>query len=118
MFFYSYFDLKCCSFIIFLVCLDISGALTTMPAVRVFSLYAAMSLFIDFLLQMSVFVSLLTLDAKRREVSMSRGINLPTPFVVGHLQVFFLTPNVYLILLHNMKVLTHWIFETIIAKYS
>lgn len=41
------------------------GALTPMPAVRLFSLYAAMSVLIDFLLQITVFVSLITLDQKR-----------------------------------------------------
>ncbi|UJR21943.1 hypothetical protein I4U23_025012 [Adineta vaga] len=41
------------------------GALTPMPAVRLFSLYAGMSVLIDFLLQITVFVSLITLDQKR-----------------------------------------------------
>jgi Niemann-Pick C1 protein len=41
------------------------GALTPMPAVRLFSLYAAMAVLIDFLLQITCFVSLMTLDAKR-----------------------------------------------------
>ncbi|ESN97392.1 hypothetical protein HELRODRAFT_102116 [Helobdella robusta] len=41
------------------------GALTPMPAVRVFSLYAAMAVLIDFLLQISFFVSLMTFDAIR-----------------------------------------------------
>lgn len=41
------------------------GALTPMPAVRLFSLYAAMSVLIDFLLQITIFVSLITLDQKR-----------------------------------------------------
>ncbi|CAG5121501.1 unnamed protein product [Candidula unifasciata] len=45
------------------------GALTQMPAVKVFSLYAAMAVLIDFLLQISIFVSLLTLDAKRQEAN-------------------------------------------------
>jgi Niemann-Pick C1 protein len=36
-----------------------------MPAVRLFSLYAAMSVLIDFLLQITIFVSLITLDHKR-----------------------------------------------------
>ena len=46
-----------------------TGALTTMPAVKVFSLYAAMAVLVDFLLQISCFVSLMTLDAKRQDVS-------------------------------------------------
>lgn len=41
------------------------GALTPMPAVRIFSLYAALAVFIDFLLQITCFVSLITLDTKR-----------------------------------------------------
>ncbi|KAM3866473.1 NPC intracellular cholesterol transporter 1 [Diretmus argenteus] len=43
------------------------GALSNMPAVRTFSLFAGLAVFIDFLLQMSCFVSLLGLDAKRQE---------------------------------------------------
>jgi len=43
------------------------GAITDMPAVKIFSLYAAMAVLIDFLLQISTFVALLTLDAKRQE---------------------------------------------------
>ncbi|XP_071233775.1 NPC intracellular cholesterol transporter 1-like [Salvelinus alpinus] len=43
------------------------GALSTMPAVRTFSLFAGLAVFIDFLLQISCFVSLLGLDAKRQE---------------------------------------------------
>ena len=45
-----------------------SGALSTMPAVRVFSQYASLAVFIDFLLQISAFVALLALDAKRQKV--------------------------------------------------
>ena len=37
-----------------------------MPAVRVFSLYAAVAVFVDFLLQITCFVALLSLDAKRQ----------------------------------------------------
>ncbi|XP_056327122.1 NPC intracellular cholesterol transporter 1 [Danio aesculapii] len=43
------------------------GALSTMPAVRTFSLFAGLAIFIDFLLQISCFVSLLGLDIKRQE---------------------------------------------------
>ncbi|XP_041362124.1 NPC intracellular cholesterol transporter 1-like [Gigantopelta aegis] len=43
------------------------GAMTDMPAVRIFTMYAAMAVLFDFLLQISCFVSLLTLDAKRQE---------------------------------------------------
>jgi Niemann-Pick C1 protein len=41
------------------------GALTPMPAVRLFSLYAGMSVLIDFLLQITIFISFITLDHKR-----------------------------------------------------
>ncbi|KAB1258508.1 NPC intracellular cholesterol transporter 1 [Camelus dromedarius] len=44
-----------------------AGGLSTMPAVHTFSLFAGMAVFIDFLLQMTCFVSLLGLDIKRQE---------------------------------------------------
>ncbi|XP_066944874.1 NPC intracellular cholesterol transporter 1-like isoform X2 [Macrobrachium rosenbergii] len=43
------------------------GALSDMPAVHAFALYAGLALLIDFLLQISCFVSLIALDAKRQE---------------------------------------------------
>lgn len=43
------------------------GGLSDMPAVYAFALYAALALVIDFFLQMTCFVALLTLDAKRVE---------------------------------------------------
>ncbi|XP_037364629.1 NPC intracellular cholesterol transporter 1 [Talpa occidentalis] len=43
------------------------GALSVMPAVHTFSLFAGMAVFIDFLLQITCFVSLLGLDIKRQE---------------------------------------------------
>ncbi|XP_056427204.1 NPC1-like intracellular cholesterol transporter 1 isoform X2 [Hyla sarda] len=43
------------------------GALTQMPAVRTFALNAALSILFDFLLQISMFVALVSLDAKRQE---------------------------------------------------
>ncbi|XP_033993740.1 NPC intracellular cholesterol transporter 1 [Trematomus bernacchii] len=45
------------------------GALSNMPAVRTFSMFAGLAVFIDFLLQMSCFVSLLGLDARRQEAN-------------------------------------------------
>uniref|UniRef100_A0A5K3F8N3 SSD domain-containing protein n=1 Tax=Mesocestoides corti TaxID=53468 RepID=A0A5K3F8N3_MESCO len=41
------------------------GSMTTMPAVRVFALYAGVALVINFLLQLFAFTALLTLDARR-----------------------------------------------------
>lgn len=45
------------------------GAMSSMPAVRTFSLFAGMAVFLDFLLQITFFVSLLGLDMKRQERS-------------------------------------------------
>lgn len=44
------------------------GSLSDMPVVRSFALYAAMALVFNFLLQMSCFIGLLALDAKRKTV--------------------------------------------------
>lgn len=46
-----------------------SGALTSMPAVRAFALYAGVAIVFNFLLQIFAFVALLTLDARRHAVS-------------------------------------------------
>ncbi|XP_071542748.1 NPC intracellular cholesterol transporter 1-like [Panulirus ornatus] len=43
------------------------GALSDMPAVNAFALYAALALVIDFFLQMTCFVALMSLDARRVE---------------------------------------------------
>uniref|UniRef100_A0AAY5EZC2 SSD domain-containing protein n=1 Tax=Electrophorus electricus TaxID=8005 RepID=A0AAY5EZC2_ELEEL len=43
------------------------GAMSNMPAVRTFSLFAGLAVLIDFLLQISCFVSLLGLDVQRQE---------------------------------------------------
>lgn len=45
------------------------GSLTPMPAVQIFSLYAFMAVFIDFLLQITCFVSVLSLDAARQDAN-------------------------------------------------
>ena len=43
------------------------GALTEMPAVRAFALYAGISLLLNFLLQLTCFVALIALDMEREE---------------------------------------------------
>ncbi|XP_072538578.1 NPC1-like intracellular cholesterol transporter 1 [Salminus brasiliensis] len=43
------------------------GALSTMPAVKSFALYAALAVLMDFMLQMTAFVALLSLDARRQD---------------------------------------------------
>ncbi|RXN14188.1 Niemann-Pick C1 1 [Labeo rohita] len=45
------------------------GALSTMPAVRSFALYAALAVFMDFILQMTAFVAVLSLDARRQDAN-------------------------------------------------
>ncbi|XP_078521663.1 NPC1-like intracellular cholesterol transporter 1 [Lissotriton helveticus] len=44
-----------------------TGALTQMPAVKTFALNAALAVLLDFILQMSMFVALVSLDARREE---------------------------------------------------
>lgn len=50
-------------------CCFFLGALSDMPAVRAFALYAGMSLLINFVLQMSLFVALFSLDVRREEAN-------------------------------------------------
>lgn len=54
-----------------MLCGIILGALSTMPAVHQFALYSGVALLIDFLLQISCFIAVLSLDAAREEVSYS-----------------------------------------------
>ncbi|VDN15953.1 unnamed protein product [Dibothriocephalus latus] len=49
------------------------GSMTSMPAVRVFALYAGVALVINFLLQLFAFTALLTLDSRRSAPSASQG---------------------------------------------
>ncbi|XP_014300205.2 NPC intracellular cholesterol transporter 1 isoform X2 [Microplitis demolitor] len=51
---------SCCFFL---------GGLSDMPAVKAFALYAGMALLIDFILQITCFVSLLTLDTVRQSAN-------------------------------------------------
>lgn len=60
------------------------GALTSMPAVRVFSLYAALAVLFDFLLQITCFVGLMSLDARRQEVRMLFEINFMDQLMFKH----------------------------------
>ncbi|XP_036382087.1 NPC1-like intracellular cholesterol transporter 1 [Megalops cyprinoides] len=45
------------------------GALSTMPAVKSFALYAALAVLMDFMLQMTAFVALLSLDSRRQDAN-------------------------------------------------
>jgi len=45
-----------------------------MPAVREFALYAAMAVLFDFLLQITAFISLMAIDARRQEVTRSHTV--------------------------------------------
>lgn len=42
------------------------GTLTPMPAIRMFAMTASLALFVDFILQITVFIALLSLDTKRQ----------------------------------------------------
>uniref|UniRef100_A0A287DDH1 NPC1 like intracellular cholesterol transporter 1 n=1 Tax=Ictidomys tridecemlineatus TaxID=43179 RepID=A0A287DDH1_ICTTR len=61
------------------------GALTHMPAVQTFALTSGLAIILDFLLQMTAFVALLSLDSKRQEASRPdifcccKSQNLPPP---------------------------------------
>lgn len=55
------------------------GALSGMPAVKAFALYAGMALLLDFLLQMTCFIGLFSLDTGRQEVI---ELNSPIGLVV------------------------------------
>ena len=55
-----------------------AGALSGMPAVKAFALYAGMALLFDFLLQISCFIGLLSLDTARQEVISFRRCPWPS----------------------------------------
>jgi hypothetical protein len=62
-----------------------AGALSDMPAVKTFALYATVALLLDFLFQITCFISLLALDDRRYEV---RGMDIKscaTGSITGHL---------------------------------
>ena len=44
--------------------------MATMPAIRAFSLYAAVAVLVNFLLQITVFVSVMALDIRRQMVQL------------------------------------------------
>jgi len=52
------------------------GALVPMPAVRNFALYAAGSVMLGAILQVTVFISAMTLDLRRAEVSLTSSLQL------------------------------------------
>lgn len=61
-----------------------------MPAVRTFALTSGLAILLDFLLQMSAFVALFSLDSRRQEVGLWGGCRagqkppgLPTGRVMG-----------------------------------
>lgn len=58
---------ECCCFAI--------GALTDMPAVKTFALYAAVAILFNFILQITAFVALLALDQMRFEVCIVTGFD-------------------------------------------
>lgn len=71
------------------------GALTTMPAVKMFSLYAGMAVWFDFCFQITAFVSLMSLDARRHDANRYdvacclKPVNTNPPKNDGYLYSFF-----------------------------
>lgn len=57
--------LNCCIFT-YIFC---KGTLSDMPAVNTFAMYAAVAVLVDFILQITAFIALLSLDDKRYKVS-------------------------------------------------
>lgn len=55
-----------------------------MPAVRTFALTSGLAVVLDFLLQMSAFVALLSLDSKRQEVGAAGPVPRDLPLGSHH----------------------------------
>ncbi|XP_036384671.1 NPC1-like intracellular cholesterol transporter 1 [Megalops cyprinoides] len=69
------------------------GALSSMPAVKSFALYAALAVLMDFVLQMTAFVALLSLDARRQDAGrceLACCVTVSTPRPSNHGQGFLL----------------------------
>uniref|UniRef100_W8B0I9 Niemann-Pick C1 protein n=1 Tax=Ceratitis capitata TaxID=7213 RepID=W8B0I9_CERCA len=99
---------SCCFFL---------GGLSDMPAVRAFALYAGMALLFDFILQITCFVSLLTLDTKRQAENrldifcFIRGKKSDTlPHTEGLLYKFFKSVYVPFLMQKTMRVIVMIIF--------
>jgi len=71
------------------------GGLSNMPAVRTFSMFAGLAVFCDFLLQITCFVAVLSLDSKRKEsnkydcMCCFQGNEAPEAEKDGYLYAFF-----------------------------
>ncbi|XP_068081512.1 NPC intracellular cholesterol transporter 1 homolog 1b isoform X2 [Anabrus simplex] len=83
------------------------GTLSDMPAVKTFAQYATVALILDFLLQITVFVSLLCLDSKRQEnnrfdiVCCVRGCKKPSSSNKSHGPLYTIMKVLYVpILMH------------------
>lgn len=59
-----------------------------MPAVHAFALYAGLALTIDFLLQVTCFVALMALDARRQEVRSRKVLQVGIGQVNAELETF------------------------------
>lgn len=99
---------SCCFFL---------GGLSDMPAVRAFALYAGMALLIDFLLQITCFVSLLALDAIRQSenrydvLCFIRGKKSDAPTnVEGVLYKFFKVMYVPFLMKKSVRVMVMVVF--------
>ncbi|KAG5875522.1 hypothetical protein JTB14_013676 [Gonioctena quinquepunctata] len=95
------------------------GGLSDMPAVKAFALYAGMALLIDFLLQITCFVSLLSLDTIRQQDNrldvccFIQGSKKDEPTLVGQeglLYTFFKSVYVPLLLKKSVRCIVMVIF--------
>lgn len=62
--------------------IKILGAFSAMPAVNTFAMYASVSILINFLLQITAFIALLSLDSRRTEVNCYKFSIKIVPFYV------------------------------------
>lgn len=98
---------SCCFFL---------GGLSGMPAVRAFALYAGMALLFDFLLQITCFVSLLTLDTKRQAENrldvccFIRGKKTDAVITEGLLYKFFKSVYVPFLMRKTVRVIVMIVF--------
>ena len=56
------------------ICCFAIGYMSDMPAVNTFAIYAALAVFLDFVLQITAFVAIMCLDQKRYQVSGERRL--------------------------------------------
>lgn len=101
------------------------GALSTMPAVHTFAIYAAMAVAFNFILQVSLLLAVVTIDAKRQAanrcdilccVSMDKEAPINEDCMPGGI-LYYLNKNVYapLLLSYPVRVVVVLVFSIYLA---